>query len=337
VRSLRVLHVVGTFPSAEDPTRLVFVKSQVESLVEIGVECDVLVLSGRGLSKYLRRSRVRDRLRQWPADLVHAHYSYTAIPCFGHGIPVIVSFLGSDLYGAARTGVAQRIDGAVHRLVARAVAGRAAHSIVKSPAMQRRLGLPAEVIPNGVDLQRFHPASPDEMLALRQRLGLDPRRRYALFAANPANRIKRHELARQAVERASRAGEPVDLLTMHDAPQVRLADTMRACDLLILTSAHEGSPNVVKEAMACNLPVVSVDVGDVRTRLEETQAGLVVDEATPEALAAAIVTTLQRGRTDDGRRLVQELGLETVARRIRAIYDQTVARSDSALRSPSTT
>lgn len=95
-------------------------------------------------------------------------------------------------------------------------------------------------------------------------LGLPSDGRVALFVGDPARPEKRYWLAQKTVNLlVSRI--QVELIVASSGPyeQVPLY-YMNACDALLLTSSHEGSPNAVKEALACNLPVVSVDVGDVR-------------------------------------------------------------------------
>jgi glycosyltransferase involved in cell wall biosynthesis len=97
---------------------------------------------------------------------------------------------------------------------------------------------------------------------------------------------------------------------------------MQACDALILTSTHEGSPMVVKEAMACNLPVVSVDVGDVAEVIGNT-AGCVITAAAADALAAGLQQALNHGRTH-GRAAVERFDINRIARQVLEVYRMAV-------------
>ncbi len=126
-------------------------------------------------------------------------------------------------------------------------------------------GVEAEVIPCGIDLQAFSPMS---MAEARAELDLPPDARLVLFIGDPANPIKRHALASASVARVDPALD-ARLVTLHGEPHTRVPLFMSACDALLVTSVHEGSPTAVKEALACGLPVVSVPVGDVVERVRE--------------------------------------------------------------------
>ncbi|MCA9730093.1 MAG: glycosyltransferase, partial [Candidatus Eisenbacteria bacterium] len=178
---------------------------------------------------------------------------------------------------------------------------------------------PCEVIPNGVDFSVFFPPTPQAPDSTDLRV---------LFAGAPTNPIKRHALAAAAVEYAQRAlGRPVRLVALHDRPQHEVADAMRGAQLLLLTSTHEGSPNVVKEAIACALPVVTLDVGDVRERLAECPRSIVVASETPETIGNAVLHVLRCGKRDQGRDSLRPLELMTVAARIRDLYIRALAGS----------
>ena len=99
---------------------------------------------------------------------------------------------------------------------------------------------------------------------------------------------------------------------------------MSAADALVLTSMHEGSPNVVKEALACNLPVVAVDVGDVRHRIGAVAGCVLCADDRPETVAAGLVAVLQRGRHIAGRETVLDLDERITAEKTIAVYRQAI-------------
>lgn len=321
---LRVLHVVGGYPGPSTPSSMISVKTQIESLSQVGIDCDVLILRGIKSWKYLTGWwQVRTRLRRRRYDLLHAHYGYCGAAVVNHGLPAVTSFMGSDLYGKTYSdGRHMALSHFFHGWLSRYVARRCAATIVKSLRMCNDLGLEVHVLPNGVDLKRFRPAQAAERQALRQQLGFSDGVRYVLFVSNPAKKVKRYWLAERAVSHCRGIiAAPVELLAVHGQPQDIVQRHMRACDALLLTSSHEGSPNVIKEAMASNMRIVSVDVGDVRERLVGIAGCRVVDQDSPEQLGEALAEVLDDPEPPGSREAVKPLSLAAVAASLRAIYE----------------
>jgi glycosyltransferase involved in cell wall biosynthesis len=157
-------------------------------------------------------------------------------------------------------------------------------------------------------------------------LGIDPRARVVLFPSDPGRRVKRFDRLQAA---CSRIDPPPEVLTLSAQPHNKVPLFLNAADCVVLTSDTEGSPVVVREALACNAPVVSVDVGDVRQHLEGVVPGEVVSSSA-EALAAAIERVLVSGQRSNGRERVQHLDLATIASRVRRVYVQAVARHQAS-------
>lgn len=326
---IRVLHVVGSYPTSGIPHRQVFIKTQVDSLVRAGIQCDVLLLKGPGFVKYATGwSQVRRRLAEGEFDLIHAHYGYCGAVSLGHGRPVVTSFLGSDLCGAPRPdGRYPYLVRRFHLSLARKVADFSSAVIVKSQRMRNDLERDVHVVPNGVDLTLFKPVSPEERLEFRREFGLDADTYYILFAGKPRSPHKRFALAERAfAEAKQQLTRPMELLVLSDRPHGDVVKHMQSCDMLVLSSSHEGSPNVIKEAMAAGMAVVSVDVGDTRERLAGVSGCRVTDEDSPSALAAAMVELIEGTEPRGGPDAVSFLAKETVAQRIVGIYE-TVLRT----------
>jgi glycosyltransferase involved in cell wall biosynthesis len=179
------------------------------------------------------------------------------------------------------------------------------------------------VIPNGIDFALFRPLPRAEA---RARAGLALDRHYAVFPADPAIPRKAFAVAVAAVRDLALAGTPIELLAVHGQPQTVVVDYFNAADVVILPSMSEGSPNVVKEAMACGIPVVATDVGDVREVIGRTKGCAVVDR-TADAFAAAIEAALKVSpdRTT-GRDDVAHLSLRSAALKVRDLYGAVLAR-----------
>lgn len=323
---MRVLLVTGMYPARDDPMRGIFVRAQVESLAAAGVTFEPLLIHGRSSRfDYLRAIvRVSRRAAQGGLDLVHAHGGLAGfVAVQQRRVPVLITFHGTDLQGvpSPRGGLtpASRLQCALSQIAAR----RAARVITVSPALAAQLDrrLPrADVIPMGVDLRLFRPGAAADA---RARLGLDDRPR-VLFVGRTEAAVKRVRLAQEAVAAVRPDVPDVELMTMNRRPQDQVVDAMNACDCLLLTSSREGSPMVVKEAMACNLPIVSTRVGDVEERFGGMAGHYLVEPSAP-AIAGALKQALAFGRTQ-GRERVLSLDLPVIARRILCVYQDTCGR-----------
>ena len=115
----------------------------------------------------------------------------------------------------------------------------------------------------------------------------------------------------------------VELFPVYDKTHDEVVDYMCAADALVMTSLSEGSPNAIKEAMACNCPIVVTDVGDVRWVTEGIEGTYVADAYEPGEIASLLGKALRFGKRTAGRERIIRLGLTTgtVARRIMAVYD----------------
>jgi teichuronic acid biosynthesis glycosyltransferase TuaC len=336
--SPRVLVVTAMYPTPGNPHSGTFVKGQIDSLESLGVRTDMLHLTGRSPEKYARGlPRVFRAADPSRFDLIHGHYGYCGIVARAQWrLPVVVTFHGDDLLGtpdaSGRPTLTSRLAVLSSLVLARAVDG----IIVQSPEMFRilpaGLRVPTEIIPCGIDFSMFRPISRSEA---RLRLGLDSDRKYAVFAADPAIPRKAFAIAEAAVRQLAARGTTVELLPVYGKPQAAIVDYMNAADVLVLPSMWEGSPMVIKEAMACGVPIVAADVGDVRAVIGKT-AGCTVAERTPDGFARGILAALDvpGGRTT-GRDDIAHLSLPAIAARVRNLYAAVLDRHSRPAGSPS--
>lgn len=320
---LRVLLSTPEWPTPEDPQLVPFLPQQVQFLVRAGVEVEVFSFPARRNPLNYARSwfRFQRRVRTGNYDLIHAHFGQGGLVACPKHLPLVVTFHGSDLQGIVGPTGKYLWSGRILTRLSRWVAAHADASVLVSPHLAAYLPSRAyfEVIPCGLDLERFAPIPQKQA---RQRLGLPLDRRLVLFAGAPGNSVKRYALAQQAMAQLP-TGLAADLLPLSGIAHEDVPLLMNACDALLLTSYHEGSPTVVKEALACNLRVVSVDVGDVRQRLAGLSA-CAVCPSDPYVLGRALGRVLFSSAPFDGRTRVLPLSEVCIAERLIALYRQVI-------------
>ncbi len=317
---MKVLCLTNLYPTSERPAWGTFVRSQMESLGPLGVDFDVLLVRGwESQWNYLRqRGEVAAALRR-KYDLVHVHFGLTGVLLEGMRTPpTVLSLCGDDLLGRARPDGSLDPSSRPMMWLSRRAAVRAHTVIVKSRRMQEAL-LPLResvVLPNGVDFRLFVPRPRSES---RAALGWAMDERYVLFGGDPAIAAKNFPLASEVIGRLRAHGCPAHLVPLTGMRQAEVVEAMNAADALLFTSWWEGSPNVVKEAMTVGLPVVSVDVGDVRDYLEGCE-GCAVVERNAEALEAGLRPLLDQPRRTPGRDRMAAWNSTVVAQRLLEIY-----------------
>ena len=324
---LRVLVVTNLWPEESDPSYGCFVKAQMESLRPLGVEYDVLFINGRASRwNYFRAfPQMWGRLRTRRYDLIHAHMGLAGLVARGQvSLPLVVSFVGFDVAGEVQADGRVSAMGRFYQVSSFLLARLASAVMVKTAELKRRLRLKtAHVIPNGVDLNLFQPADQAEA---RRSLGLSAQKKFVLFPYDPRRPEKRFDLVEAAVAEARKAVPDLEILPVFGVPHERMPLYMNAADVLVLASLSEGSPNVVKEAMATNLPVVTVDVGDTAEMIGQTEGCYLVPRVAGE-IAAKIVEVCRCGRRTQGRERMGRLSIENVARQVVEVYSSVLRRS----------
>lgn len=320
---MRVLVLTAMYPSQKNPTSGTFVQEQVESLRREGADVEVMAFEGaRSFRNYLRAgTALRRHLRTNDYDVIHAHYGLVGLPArMQTKCPIVLTYHGSDILGEVGPRgytAAGRLKVVLCKLLGLLVDER----IVVASALRNRMW-PSTVIPMGVDMDMFQPA---DRLESRRQLGLREDRRYVLFVASPSNACKRYDIATAAIASLGDTEPPVELLPVHGVSHDLVPAYMNAGDALILTSDHEASPCVIKEALACNLPIVAVDVGDVRERLAGVD-GCHIADRNAEALAEKLTLALAAGRSTVGREKVREVSLEVTARNTMEVLARAARR-----------
>lgn len=322
--------VTSDWPTPGVPRTTAFIRRQAEFLRRAGVDLEVFPFRGeKNPYKYVRAwAQLRRRLRAKRYDLIHAQFGQSGLLAFPKRLPLVVTFRGSDVLGIVRDrDGSYSKTGRLLQRASRFVARHADAVILVSSHLghQLRTKAPVHVIPSGLDFTLFRPMPRDEA---RRQLGMDPNERLVLFVGRPDQARKRCDLARAAVELLNKR-MPARLIVAWQLQHAQIPVFMNACDVLVFTSMQEGSPNVVKEALACNLPVVSVNVGDVPDRLRGVEGCELCEDDEPATIAAALERVLKRGRRVDGQPAVRRLDEALLTEKVLRVYE-------SVLRRPST-
>ena len=288
-----------------------FITEQVEAIEKKGVECKYFGIDRKGILGYLRQiPKLKKAIRDFHPDLIHAHYGLCGLLAnYQRRIPVVTTYHGSDIN-----------DPRVLRLSRKAILRSRFNIFVSQKNVE--IASPQKdfaLIACGINLEDY-PVM--EKAEARRLMGLNQNKKYALFAGAFDNYVKNALLAETAMELVPEA----ELLELKGYTRSQVAILMQAVDAFLMTSFTEGSPQVIKEAMACGCPIVSVDVGDVKERIECIPGCFIVSRDA-EAIAGKLKEAFDfTGRTR-GRMTVMDEGLsnDIIASRIVSIYKALVS------------
>ncbi|OQP51697.1 glycosyltransferase family 4 protein [Niastella populi] len=303
-----------------------FIKEQGESLKMEGIDVDYFPVTGKGLMGYVTSGlRLRKTLKYKHYNLIHAHYTYsgwTALIGAGRKIPVVLSLMGTDangeFKGKNKVTLSSRISWFLTWLIqpfVQAIISKS-NNIEESVYKKNK----SYIIPNGVNMQKFQP------LTLHKNghsFAVNGKKK-ALFLGSKTKSGKNFPLAAAAVQQLNN----VELVCPYPVRHSDVPKYLNEADVLVFPSFMEGSPNVIKEAMACNCPIVSTDVGDVKWVFGETK-GCYIASFDPKDFATKIKMAIDSqalNQRTNGRQRIIELGLdqETVAKRIKAVYQKAL-------------
>lgn len=288
-----------------------FITEQVEAIKKQGVECEYFGVDGNGIWGYLRQiPKLRKAIQRIHPDIIHAHYGLCGLLAnFQRKIPVVTTYHGSDIN-----------DPRVFRFSNRAIQ-RSRFNIFVS---QRNIEIAKPkkdyaLIPCGIDLEDYPLVEKDDA---RRQMGIDATKKYVLFAGAFDNPVKNASLAKAAMKFVPEA----ELLELKGYTRPQVATLMQSVDAFLMTSHTEGSPQVIKEALACGCPIVSVDVGDVKERISGIE-GCFVSEPSPESLAHTILSAFSYKNRTQGRSLIEKSGLTNsiIANRIIDVYSDLLS------------
>ena len=288
-----------------------FIQEQADALAKVGCEIGYFGIQGKGISGYLKQlPELKRKIKEFQPDIIHAHYGLSGLLAnLQRRIPVVTTYHGSD------------INNTKARRFSKIAMKMSAYNVFVS---QKTLDLAKPkrnfvLLPCGINLEDYPVI---DKLEARKQMGLDVQKKYVLFAGAFDNAVKNAPLAQQAVALLP----DVELLELKGYSRQQVALLMQAVDCFLMTSHTEGSPQVIKEAMACGCPIVSVDVGDVKERIQGGDGCYLAEEKSPECLASLINKACSYKRKTNERQKIIEVGLENsvIAIRLMEIYNSAI-------------
>lgn len=314
---MKVLHITVNYPTEQYPVFGIFVKEQVESLQKIGVECDVFFSNGKegGGMKAHRASikKVRKLLRENHYDVIHCHHSISGLilflagGTFGHRC--VVSYQNDPTREFGGMKLFRLLYAAFDKVIIK----NTTELLNKKKVVY---------LPNGTNESFFYPKDKGEC---REKLGWDKDKHYILYMdSNKGKRTqKRHDRYEETLNIAKKTIPEIVSIELSNTPREQIPIYMNACDLHLMTSDFEGSPNSVKECLCCNTPVVCTPVGNVQDMMGDIPGCYVSAGFTSEELADDVVKVLTAEEPFNGRELflAKGYGIEMVARKLTALYE----------------
>jgi glycosyltransferase involved in cell wall biosynthesis len=293
------------------------VKEQVNAISALGAECDYYLVHGKGAIGYLKEiPSLRKKIRKYQPDIIHAHYGLSGLLAnlSTRRIPVVVTYHGSDI-NVAKTRKFSRL----------AIALAKWNIFVSQRTMDIVHGAKRKncsLIPCGVDLTEDQLVSRDEA---RKVLGWKPSDKKVLFAGMYMDDVKGPDLAKASVALLP----DVDIMEMRGYNREEVNRLMCAVDCLLMASKTEGSPQAIKEAMACGCPIVSTDVGDVKERISGVDGCYIVNSRDQKEVAEAIQKAFAHMGKTTGREKILRDGLsnQQIATRIIEIYKDILSKN----------
>ncbi|MCL2597538.1 MAG: glycosyltransferase [Paludibacter sp.] len=273
-----------------------FIAEQVDFLKKANCNVEIFTVEGKGSWGYLKNYRkFLRKISDFQPVIIHAHYGLSGLLAnLQRRVPVVTTYHGSDINSKK-----------VLRFSKIAILLSKFNIFVSQKNIQT--AKPKKnyaLLPCGVDTEIFIPLNNKDVI--RENYNLDITKKYVLFSSSFDNAVKNYYLAEKVINK----NKNVTLLELKDYTRQQVSELMNAVDCALLTSFSEGSPQFIKEAMACNCPVVSVDVGDVREKLEGVANCYVTNTYDENEIVACLLKVLEQNSRSNGREKIIELKLD---------------------------
>jgi teichuronic acid biosynthesis glycosyltransferase TuaC len=334
---MRVLYIVPDWPTNERPSAVPFVVQQFNFLKSTGLEIDLLVLKGeKKIINYIRNFFLfKKAITTTNYDCLHFQWAYTAIYSlpFSNIPPVIITARGTDLSGIKSSNLLNVVYGKILISVSNFCISKSRFLIVVSNKLmeninlKNRSNLKYSVIPSGIDFSKIPKVSKEEV---RKKMGFDNDQIVIVFPYNISRKGKGYEILVDSINQINpELKVNLKVQVIDKKSRMELWEFFIASDLLVLPSSSEGSPNVIKEALAVNLPIVSFDVGDVKERLAGVNGSFVCSNKNSDQLKIEILNFLKFDYSNyKTEQLILDLDENLLTQRILDIYHYVINKQN---------
>ena len=316
---MNILIITSEWPSDQHPNHVPFLVEQVQYLRGNGIKAEIHKISSKSLcSKIISIIELRIKLKKSRYDIIHTHWGYNGLFCLGSNSPHIVTYHGSDLNKPNNYDFRLMMAYLISRLSTKF----SNYNIFVSKRLAQnsfRANKNRAIIPMGVDLKKYFPMDRHEC---RKKLKMPLKKNLILFGGNSTKTVKRISLAENSIELL---GDDYELIKIDYIDHKIVPIYINACDLLLMTSISEGSPMMIKEALACNKPIISTNVGDVAEQINSLDNCYVLNDESPQNFAKKIKKCIGKNKVPNGReRIKEKYSLEKTADSLISLYKSMI-------------
>lgn len=298
-----------------------FVKEQVEAIKvnNPSIEVEWCLCGHTGtLGGWKKLRSLLKSIRSFHPDAIHAHNGmYGLMANMQRKIPVVTTYHGSDIHSKK-----------LIRWFSQVSVWLSKYNIFVGEALRELVYANYEkssVIPCGMDLEVFYPMNKTEA---RNAMGLETDKKYVLFTSHFTNEVKDAKLAMQTIEELRLNYEDLELIELKGYDRLQVNLLLNAVDALLMTSKREGSPQIIKEAIAVGTPIVTTNVGDVKHLLSGVENAAISTSRDPKNLANLLQKAIMLSHSKEGRKTIEQLGMSNanIAQQIVRIYKQIIGK-----------
>ena len=315
---MKVLHITNNYPTIHYPIFGIFLKEQINSITSLGIENEVFFINGREKGRYAYWSAIKQlrfKLNSADYDVLHCHHVYSAIILIltmrSFNFKKIVSYQNDP----------EREGG---KLLFRLI-----HFLFDAIILKNKSEILRQsntyYLPNGVNIEFFKPY--DQYLS-KINLKLDFDKNYILFMDSYNIRTqKRIDRFNQVIYLLQKNGNPnrIEPLILTNTNRDLIPYYICASKLHLLTSDFEGSPNSIKECLACNIPIVTTPVGNVDDLIGDVEGSFISKTFEAEELAELVLQAIKiEGFNGRSSLIKKQLDINTIAIRLKEIYEKII-------------